>query len=145
MSETTKTPRAHAELAARFMADGSLKCWMWKQDKKLWVENERPTWHDGLAYHVGHEKPTAPPKRKVTIAGITFDAPETDELALGAEYWLVKFCTPGASLQRWNDDQYDHRWLANGLIHLDEENANLHAQALRKLNQELIEQQRGAA
>ena len=66
-------------------------------------------------------------------------------MALGAEYWLVQFCAPSASLQRWNDDQYDHRWLANELIHLDEENANLHTQALRKLNQELIEQQRGAA
>ena len=140
---TTTTPRPHAEMASRYMADDSLKCWLWNGDE--WALAAVPMWYAETIYHVGHESPTAPPKRKITIAGITFDAPETDELVLGAEYWLVNFCTPSASLQLWNDDQYDHRWLANGLIHLDKENANLHAQALRKLNQELIEQQRGAA
>ena len=136
-------PRKHADMAVQYMTDDSLKCWLWDGDE--WALAAIPTWYAETIYHVGHESPTAPPKRKITIAGITFDEPETDELALGAEYWLFKFCTPSASLQRWNDDPYDHRWLANGLIHLDEENANLHAQALRKLNQELIEQQRGAA
>lgn len=89
MSETTKTPRAHSELAARFMADSSLKCWAWMPSEKLWAENVCPTWHYNVAYHVGHEKPTAPPKRKVTIAGIAFDAPETEAPKVGAKYWLV--------------------------------------------------------
>ena len=62
MSETTKTPRAHAEMAARFMADSSLKCWLWMPSAKLWVESERPNWHENLIYHVGHERPTEPPK-----------------------------------------------------------------------------------
>ena len=135
MSETTKTPRAHAEMAARFMADSSLKCWAWVPSTKLWVENERPIWLDNLIYHVGHEKPTAPPKRKVTIAGITFDAPETDELAQKTEYWLVRFGE--VFLQFWDDDSFDKRWLGNGLVHLDEENARLHAQALLELNRQL--------
>ena len=137
MSETTKTPRAHAEMAARFMADDSLNCWQWDSSAARWELRQHPYWHKDLIFHVGHEKPTAPPKRKVTIAGITFDAPETDELALGAEYWLVQLGTKSACLQLWNDDQYDHRWLANGLIHLDMENASLHAEALRELNRQM--------
>ena len=137
MSDTTKTPRPHAEMAARFMADSSLKCWAWAVDARGWVENERPRWYENLVYHVAHEKPTAPPKRRVTMAGITFNAPETDELALGTEYWLVRLGTTSVCLQRWNDDPYDHRWLASGLIHLDEANAILHLQALRELNRQL--------
>ena len=57
MSETTKTPRAHAEMAARFMADSSLKCWAWAVDARRWVENERLRWYENLVYHVGHKKP----------------------------------------------------------------------------------------
>lgn len=135
MSDTTKTPRLHAEMASRYMADDSLKCWLWNGDE--WVLAALPMWYAESIYHVGHEKPTAPPKRKVTMAGITFDAPETDELALGAEYWLVQFCATCARLHRWSNDPYDHRWLANGLVHLDEENARLHAQAMNKLNRQL--------
>ena len=73
------------------------------------------------------------------MAGITFNAPETEAPKLGAKYWL-----DNVELT-WSGEQVEQRWLANGLIHLDMENARLHAQALRKLNQELIEQQRGAA
>ena len=86
---------------------------------------------------MSEHRPTHKPKKRVTMAGITFAAPETDELALGAEYWVVQFGATSACLQRWNDDPYDHRWLATGLIHLDEENAILHFQALRELNRQL--------
>ena len=117
------------------MADSSLKCWLWTGDE--WALAAWPTWYTESIYHVGHESPTAPPKRKITIAGITFDAPETEAPKVGTKYWLVQLGTTDASLQRWNDDPYDHRWLAGGLIHLDVENANLHFQALRKLNRQL--------
>ena len=86
---------------------------------------------------MSEHRPTHKPKKRVTMAGITFAAPETDELALGAEYWVVRFSATSACLQCWNGDQYDRRWLAAGLIHLDEENAILHFQALRELNRQL--------
>ena len=127
MSET-KTPRAHAELAARFMEDDSLKCWIWNSHEKRWVENECPLWNYNGAYHVGREKPTAPPKRKVTMAGITFDAPETEAPKVGTKYWLEDVELT------WSGEQVEQRWLANRLIHLDRENARLHAQARRELN-----------
>ena len=135
MNDTTKTPRAHAEMAARFMADSSLKCWAWAVDAGRWVENERPRWYENLAYHVGHEKPTAPPKRKVTLAGITFNAPETEAPKVGARYWLAN--VESTVEFAWNGNLIDQQWLAAGLIHLDRENARLHAQALRELNRQL--------
>lgn len=127
MSET-KTPRAHAEMAARFMADDSLKCWVWVPAAELWVESERPNWQENLVFHVGHEAPTEPPKRKVTMAGITFDAPETEAPKVGTKYWLEDVELT------WSGEQVEQRWLANRLIHLDAENARLHAQARRELN-----------
>ena len=137
MSETTKTPRAHADLAIKFYSDSKMKCWYWSEKSQTWVVVGKPGWEACEIYEVSEYRPPHKPKKRVTIAGITFDAPETDELALGAEYWLVQFGTTCACLQRWNDEPYDHRWLANGLIHRDEENAILHAQALRELNRQL--------
>lgn len=133
MSDTTKTPRAHAAMAARFMTDDSLKCWLWNGDK--WRLTASPMWYAESIYHVGHEKPTAPPKRKVTMAGITFDAPETEAPKVDTEYWLVQ--CGDVFRQCWVDASLDKQWLASGLIHLDEANAILHAQALCELNRQL--------
>lgn len=133
MSDTTKTPRAHAAMAARFMADDSLKCWLWNGDE--WVLAASPMWYAESIYHVGHKKPTAQPKRKVTIAGITFDAPETEAPKVGAKYWLVDMDRTNSTV--WSGIQIERRWLAAGMIHLDKESALLHAQALRELNRQL--------
>ena len=135
MSETTKTPRAHAELAARFMADSSLKCWMWMLSGTFWLEQKHPNWHEGLIYHVGREKPTAPPKRKITMAGITFDAPETEAPKVGAKCWVVD--VESAYHFEWGGGPAEQQWLAAGQVQLDEENARLHALALRELNRQL--------
>ena len=138
MSDTTKTPRAHAVLAALYMADSSLKCWSWSADAEQWAFRQRPIWHEDMIYHVGHEKPTAPPKppkRKVTIAGITFDAPETEAPKLGAKCWVTNLET--TYYFEWSGGQVERRWLAAGRVHLDKENARLHAQALRELNRQL--------
>ncbi len=137
MNDTTQTPRAHAAMAARFMADSSLMCWQWDSNAVRWDLHQYPNWHEYLIYHVGHEVPTDPPKRKVTIAGITFDAPETKDPELDTEYWLVWPVNGDVSLQVWHEDSFDQRWLGNGLVHLDKENASLHAQALNKLNRQL--------
>lgn len=131
MSETTKTPRAHAELAAKYMADDSLKCWLWDSSEALWDWCQHPLWNAHLIYHVGHEAPTEPPKRRVTIAGITFDAPETEAPEVGTKYWLEDVELT------WSGEQVEQRWLANGLIHLDAESARLHYKALRELNRQL--------
>ena len=135
MSDTVKTPRAHAELAARYMSDSSLKCWLWDPSAEQWDLRRYPVWHEDVIYHVGHEKPTAPPKRKVTIAGITFDAPETEAPKVGTKYWLVDM--DRAISIRWRGIQIERQWLTSGMIHLDKESACLHSQALNELNRQL--------
>ena len=130
MSDTTKTPRAHADLAIKFYSDTKMKCWRWYWDGS-WEDITRPNWHEDDIYEVCEHKPTHKPKKRVTIAGITFNAPETEAPKLGAKYWLE-----GVELT-WSGEQVEQRWLANGLIHLDMENARLHAEALRELNRQM--------
>ena len=139
MSETTKTPRAHAEMAARFMADSSLKCWAWAVDARRWVENERPRWYENLVYHVGHKKPTAPPKRRVTMAGITFNAQESVAPEPKTRYYVPQpiAMVNTSHINYWTNSQFDRHLLERGVVHLDREDAKLHAEALIILSKEL--------
>ena len=36
MSDTTKTPRAHADLAIKFYSDSKMKCWYWSEKSQTW-------------------------------------------------------------------------------------------------------------
>lgn len=129
------TPRAHADLAIKFYSDSKMKCWYWSEKSQTWVVVGKPGWEACEIYEVSEHRPTHKPKKRVTIAGVTFDAPETDELALGAEYWLVDIDRANSIV--WNGGQIERRWLADGLVHDCYENACLHAKALRKLNRQL--------
>ena len=130
---TTTTPRPHADMASRYMADDSLKCWLWNGDE--WALAAVPMWYAETIYHVGHESPTAPPKRKVTMAGITFDAPETEAPKVGATYWVADIDL--ADHFEWRGLQIEWQWLTAGLVHDSYEAASLHGQALNKLNRQL--------
>ena len=59
-------PRPHAELAARYFADDTLKCWVRnKYSNDNWIPNHAPSFNAlGLEYYVGHEPP---PPDKHTI------------------------------------------------------------------------------
>ena len=131
--------RAHAELATKYFADSELKCWQWNTDVARWELIQYPYWHMHRIYHVGYRPPTSPPKRKVTLAGITFHAPETKALEPGTRYWFpdtvaLAFKT---STNSWKDDDFDKHLLARGFVHLNQEDAFLHAEALIKVNKEL--------
>lgn len=132
-----QTPRAHAELASRYMADDSLKCWLWNGDE--WELAASPMWYAESIYHVGHETPTAPPKRKVTMAGITFDAPESVKPRPHTKYWApIMLSAPIKTFSKpWRDSEFDRKALESGLVHLKEEDAELHAEALRELNRQM--------
>ena len=43
MSEMTKTPRAHADLAVKFYSDSRMKCWRWYEDG-TWDDILYPNW-----------------------------------------------------------------------------------------------------
>ena len=134
ISETTKTPRAHADLAIRFYSDSRMKCWRWYADG-TWDEILHPTWYESQIYAVGETEPTYKPKKQVTMAGITFDAPETEAPKVGAKCWVVD--VESAYHFEWGGGPAEQQWLAAGQVQLDEENARLHALALRELNRQL--------
>ena len=128
-------PRKHAELAARYMADDSLKCWCWSGNTKSWFLNISPAWLDECFYYVGHEAPTEPPKRQITVAGITFDAPETEVPIAYSEYWT--FSAQSLWRGNWENTEKDFERLSNGFVHTSREAAEKHREALLKLNRQL--------
>lgn len=135
MSDTTKTPRAHADLAIKFYSDSKMKCWYWSEKLQTWIVVGKPGWYACEIYEVSEYRPPHKPKKRVTIAGITFDAPETEAPKVGTKYWLVDM--DRAISIRWRGIQIERRWLTSGMIHLDKESACLHSQALSKLNRQL--------
>ena len=69
MSDTTKTPRAHADLAIKFYSDSKMKCWYWHEESQTWFDVDKPGWEDCEIYEVCEHRPTHKPKKRVTIAG----------------------------------------------------------------------------
>ena len=109
---TTPIPRAHAEMAARFYADISLKCWVW-QCKQCWFEIAAPSWNPNGIYHVGHTAPTEPPPEPVKmceLGGLKFPMPMQEAPAIGASYWLVRATQNGRLKLEWNSDIADQWW-----------------------------------
>lgn len=135
MSDTTKTPRPHAEMASRYMADTNMNCWGWNDTEQRWRLVASPCWYAHETYEVCEHRPTHKPKRRVTLAGITFDEPEMEEPKVGAKYWVAD--VDSTHHFEWSGSPVEQRWLAAGLVHLDKENARLHALALRELNRQL--------
>ena len=138
MSET-KTPRAHAELAIKFYSDSKMKCWYWHTDSQTWFDAVKPRWHESGIYEVSEQKPAHTPKKRVTLAGIEFNAPESVEPAPSTCYWFPY--TVAVSVKTfactWKGSELDRHLLERGLIHLEKEDAELHAEALIKLNKGL--------
>ena len=62
------TPRPHSEIAARYFADDTLKCWVRsKGSNDDWNLLGNPTFNSSyLEYYVGHEPPP-PIKRTITL------------------------------------------------------------------------------
>lgn len=62
-----------------------------------------------------------------------FDVPEPvrEPLEYDQEYWLANPTEPKPHKYDWSGDYIDLRWLAAGLIHLTEEAAQIHIDALR--------------
>ena len=139
MSETTKTPRAHADLAIKFYSDTNTKCWRWSEDFQEWLYIDTPHFTDDRIYEVSETKPTYKPKKRVTLAGITLNAPESVAPEPNTRYWIPQPVTVGAIAYEcyWVCSEFDREYLENGFVHLKEEDAKLHAEALIKLSKEL--------
>ncbi len=130
--------RPHADLAIKFYSDTKMRCWRWYWDGS-WEDITHPSWHEDDIYEVCEHKPTHKPKKLVTLAGITFNAPESVEPALGTVYWVpAPLSTSNNTVSvRWKDGVFDRCSLERGFVHLDKEDAELHAKALIELSRGL--------
>lgn len=122
-------PRPHAELAARYYADNTLKCWVRTCPSVEWELSESPVWRPGLEYHVDHEPP--PVKRTITLTvnGREWVLPEPlrktpDD---GTTYWSVGWTgLPWEGI--WADDHREIRALEQGNLYATEADAQAWAE-----------------
>lgn len=129
MSANKPTPHPHAESMMLYAQDAMETDKPWER----WVfitENgtlcqcmKHPEWRKDFEYR---RKP-----RTILINGIEVPEPVKEELLEGQSYYLVDITYPQLmQLQYWDNDTLDARFLERGLIHLTEENARKHAEAL---------------
>ena len=101
------TPRQHAELAARYFTDDTMKCWArFKNGDTDWALMEAPSFDSStLEYHVGHEPPP-PPKRYIglTVNGRMWVLPEPLKAAPKHDQ-LVFYISDDGTVRscRWNN------------------------------------------
>lgn len=92
MAANMTTPRPHAELAARYYADDTLKCWYRRNPNREWTITSHPAWDADGEYHVGHEPPSI--KRTITLVvnGREWVLPEPlKEAPLTPTHWEVNY------------------------------------------------------
>lgn len=94
-----------------------------------WVPlDEHPQWFDSCNYR---RKP-----RKILVNGVEVPAPEEKELEYDKKYWIPDPTKTNRSELVdefvWIDDDTDKGWLTAGLVHLTQEAAQAHAEAMLK-------------
>ena len=104
------TPQPHAELAARYFADVTLKCWARDKDSNdKWDLLHSPLFiRQDVEYYVGHEPPP-PIKRTITLTvnGREWVLPEPLTGDEPCNYWYI---SEANSIQsgRKDNDYYDN-------------------------------------
>ena len=119
----------HADLIAQYLEDAN-ECeqpWLrWQYKHPLsdeWMDAISPLPFDpGYAYR---RKP-----RTIRIGEFDVPEPVREPLVWGQEYWVARVLDDGAVKYTWHDDAVDSLWLADGLIHLTKEAAQIHIDAL---------------
>ena len=117
------TPRPHAELADRYFADVTLKCWARDKDSNdKWDLLHSPLFiSQDVEYYVGHEPPP-PIKRTITLTvnGREWVLPEPfrNEPEKGTAYWTD---TPaGVTGYTWRGDAIDKIYFMGQRTHATE-------------------------
>jgi len=78
------TPRTHADKAALFFSDSSMRCWYRKNSRHQWEEVTDPCFVDGEQYHVGLTSP-------VEFVALTLHVPQPmrEQPKSGVTYWYL--------------------------------------------------------
>lgn len=81
----------------------------------------------GLKYRI---KP-----RTIRIGEYDVPDPIREALEVGDKYWVAKIDSDSPQEWEWDGDDWDKKWLAKGIVHLTEEDAQLHSKALISLTE----------
>ena len=98
-----------------------------------------PCWYEYEIYEVSEHRPEHKLKRQVTMVGITFNAPESVKPKRNTVYWVPNITSASirSSPKQWRDNELDRKFLENGFVQLNKEDAELHAKALIELSRGL--------
>ena len=114
-------PQQLDELAARYFADVTLKCWARDKDSNdKWDLLHSPLFiRQDVEYYVGHEPPD---KRTITLTvngrEWVLPAPLKEEPKLGSVYWIVSTATPlGTVSLHWSGQTGERLALKHAAIH----------------------------
>lgn len=117
----------HADNLALYTQDANecsepwLRWQYWSGYANQWVDADGPlTFNPKVEYR---RKP-----RTININGYEVPEPVREPLENGEKYWLAS--TEGVCLSTWNSSSLDEEWFAAGLVHLTEEAARQHTDAL---------------
>ncbi len=131
-------PHKHAAIIKAWADDPSQAVWCWNPHHAApeWLRVQNIYWEQSVHYALG-DKPTAPPRKMCTLAGVAFPAPETEAPPHCMD---VYFSSPmGTSKEWWISAEYDLKRLHAGFMHLDRASAELHSTALAAANRQAIE------
>ena len=72
--------------------------------------------------------------RTITINGVKVPEPVRKPLEYWQLFWVVHLAGEGPESHLWKNDSLDYQWLERGMIHLTEENAKAHTDAIYRAN-----------
>ena len=73
-------------------------------------------------------------EKTITINGRKVPEPVREPLEVGQRYWVVDPASDSPGLHYWEGDHFDYRWLDRGMIHLNEDAAEAHTDAIYRAN-----------
>ena len=122
----------HYDLICKYYENTSQTAW--GNSSGNWWEISEPTWNPEWQWHIG---PTPPEQTKMCeLGGLQFPMPETVAPDVTTEYWEVGM--HGASLLTWSAYSWQLDTLKYGLLHLNEQDAERHSDALRAVNLQAV-------
>jgi hypothetical protein len=115
--------------------------WVWLEESKEWKKSYilEVITCPNLTYAIG-DKPTSPPVKMCELAGVKFPAPFKNPFLLksNTKYWVAE--NNFKHVRYWESSPYDVTACEAGFIHLTEEGAEQHYEALVAANLQAIKE-----
>ena len=118
----------HADNCALYAEDAA-ECsepwlrWQYRSIGGMWVDADGP--FPFLPNVVYRRKP-----RTIRINGFEVPEPVREPLEKGQWYWLAENTRSTPVAYQWSNDKADYQWLDAGLLHMTEEAAQIHIDAM---------------